>query len=66
MRPGPWRLGGMPRIRGIRIPVATVIGMLADGITQEEILKALPNLVREDIREVCSMPQKPCVGVNCH
>ena len=45
------RMGGAPCIRGLRIPVATIVGMIADGMTEEEILKAYPDLVRDDIRE---------------
>ncbi len=45
------KMGGMPCIRGLRIPVATVVGMIADGISTEEILKAFPDLEREDIQE---------------
>jgi uncharacterized protein (DUF433 family) len=44
-------MGGAPSIRGLRIPVATVVGMVADGMSEEEILKAYPDLEREDIRE---------------
>jgi len=45
------QMGGVPCIRGLRIPVATVVGMVADGMSDEEILKAFPDLEREDIRE---------------
>ena len=45
------QMGGVPCIRGLRIPVATVIGMVADGMTQGEILKAYPDLEPDDIRE---------------
>ena len=45
------KMGGMPCIRGLRIPVATVVGMIADGMSTEEILKAFPDLEREDIQE---------------
>ncbi|HEY4774106.1 MAG TPA: DUF433 domain-containing protein [Xanthobacteraceae bacterium] len=45
------QLGGVPCIRGLRIPVATVVGMVADGMTEAEILAAYPDLVREDIQE---------------
>jgi uncharacterized protein (DUF433 family) len=41
----------VPCIRGLRIPVATVVGMIADGMTEEEILKAYPDLEHEDIQE---------------
>ena len=45
------QMGGVPCIRGLRIPVSTVVGMVADGLSEDEILKAYPDLVREDIRE---------------
>lgn len=41
----------MPCIRGLRIPVATVVGKVAEGMTEQEILDAYPDLEREDIRE---------------
>jgi uncharacterized protein (DUF433 family) len=47
----PDQMGGVPCIRGLRIPVATVVGMIADRMTEEEILKAYPDLEREDIQE---------------
>lgn len=45
------KLGGVPCIRGLRIPVATVVDMVADGMTDKEILEAYPDLEKEDIRE---------------
>ncbi len=47
----PNQMGGLPCIRGLRIPVATVVGMVGEGMTEDEILKAYPNLELEDIRE---------------
>lgn len=47
----PHQMGGVPCIRGLRIPVATVVAMLADGMTEDEILQAFPDLEREDIHE---------------
>jgi uncharacterized protein (DUF433 family) len=47
----PDQMGGMPCIRGLRIPVATVVGMVADGMTEGEILSAYPDLVHDDISE---------------
>lgn len=47
----PNRMGGVPCIRGLRIPVSVVIGMIADGMTVEEVLTAFPDLEHEDIRE---------------
>jgi uncharacterized protein (DUF433 family) len=44
-------MGGVPCIRGLRIPVATVVGMVADGMTREEILAAYPDLEAEDVEE---------------
>ena len=41
----------MPCIRGLRIPVATVVGMVADGMTERDILEAFLDLEQEDIRE---------------
>ncbi len=44
-------MGGMPCIRGLRVPVATVVSMVADGMTADEILADLTYLEREDIAE---------------
>lgn len=41
---------GDPCITGTRIPVATIVGSLADGMTSEEILEAYPQLTRADIQ----------------
>ncbi len=45
------QMGGVPCIRGLRIPVATVVGMVAEGMTVDEILAAYPDLEPEDIKE---------------
>ena len=45
------QMGGVPCVRSLRIPVATVLGMVADGMTREEILAAYPDLVAKDIDE---------------
>lgn len=47
----PGQMGGVPCLRGLRIPVATVVAMVADGMTETEILAAYPDLQREDIPE---------------
>jgi uncharacterized protein (DUF433 family) len=47
----PGQMGGVACIRGLRIPVATVVGMVADGMPKKEILEAFPDLEEEDIRE---------------
>ncbi len=45
----PAQMGGLPCIRGLRIPVTTVIGQLAAGRSYGEVLKDFPELEREDI-----------------
>jgi uncharacterized protein (DUF433 family) len=45
------QMGGVPCIRGLRIPVATVLKMLAAAMTEDEILAGYPDLQLEDIRE---------------
>ncbi len=47
----PNQMGGIPCIRGLRIPVATIIGLLADEMTHKEILEAYPDLEQEDINQ---------------
>ena len=47
----PKQMGGAPCIRGLRIPVATVVAMIADGMAEAEVLRAYPDLEAEDIRE---------------
>ena len=47
----PEQMGGVPCIRGLRIPVATVVAMVADGMTETEILAACPDLERDDVAE---------------
>jgi len=45
------KMGGVPCIRGLRIPVAAVVGMAAKGMKVEEILDAYPDLEPADITE---------------
>ncbi|BAU49422.1 hypothetical protein SVA_2874 [Sulfurifustis variabilis] len=47
----PKQMDGVPCIRGLRIPVATVVGMVADGMAESEILNAYPDLQPDDIHE---------------
>ena len=47
----PGQMGGVPCIRGLRIPVAAVVEMVAYGMKEEEILKAYPDLESSDIQE---------------
>ncbi len=44
-------MGGVPCIRELRIPVATIVSMIADGMTPKEILGAYPDLEAEDIKQ---------------
>ena len=47
----PIQMGGLPCIRSLRIPVATVVGMVGEGMAEAEILNAYPDLEVEDVRE---------------
>ena len=47
----PNQMGGVACIRGLRIPVATVVGMIAEGITPQRILEDYPDLEMADLRE---------------
>jgi uncharacterized protein (DUF433 family) len=45
------KMGGVPCIRGLRIPVATVVALVADGMTPDQIVEQYPDLQAEDVRE---------------
>ncbi|MCY3837356.1 MAG: DUF433 domain-containing protein [Gammaproteobacteria bacterium] len=47
----PDQMGGVPCIRGLRIPVATVVGLLAQGMSATDVLADYPDLRPDDIRE---------------
>lgn len=47
----PGKMGGVACIRGLRVPVATVVSMVADGMTAAEIVDELPSLEVEDVAE---------------
>ena len=65
---------GKPCIRGTRIWVSLVVDSLADGVSEDEILAAYPQLEREDIRaalayvaeltheRVIPVPQEPAIS----
>jgi len=42
---------GKPCIRGMRVTVGTIIGLMAAGRSEEDILEAYPYLEKEDLRE---------------
>jgi uncharacterized protein (DUF433 family) len=47
----PAQMGGAPCARGLRIPVATVVGLIADGMTVAEVVAELPDFTPEDVGE---------------
>ena len=47
----PAQMGGVPCIRGLRIPVATVVGLVAQGMTETRIVEEYPDLEVEDVRQ---------------
>jgi uncharacterized protein (DUF433 family) len=47
-------MGGKPCIRGMRVTVGTVVGLIAAGRTRDEILREYPYLEAEDIAEALS------------
>ena len=49
-------MGGLPCIRGMRMPVATVVGMVADGMSVAEILDDFPDLEAEDVADALRYP----------
>ena len=44
-------MGGAPCTRGLRLPVAMIVEMVAQGMTAHEIVRAYPDLEAEDVRE---------------
>jgi uncharacterized protein (DUF433 family) len=46
----PGKRGGKPCIRGLRITVYDILDYLASGMTEDEILRDFPDLIREDVR----------------
>ncbi|MFT4216614.1 MAG: DUF433 domain-containing protein [Micropruina sp.] len=47
----PRKMGGVPIIRDLRMPVATIVNMVADGRTAEQILDDFPELEAEDLKQ---------------
>lgn len=50
----PQVMGGKPCLRGMRVTVGTIVGLIASGATPEEILEDYPYLEREDITAALS------------
>jgi len=44
-------MGGKPCIRGMRVTVGTIVGLVASGHSETEILRLYPYLTQEDVRE---------------
>ena len=47
----PAQMGGVPCIRGLRVPVAMIVGLLAQGMSRAQVLADYPDLEPEDIEE---------------
>ena len=47
----PGQMGGVPCLRGLRIPVATIVALIAEGQTTQGILGLYPDLEADDVRE---------------
>ena len=47
----PAQMGGVPCVRGLRIPVVTVVGLLAQGMNEDRIMAEYSDLEVEDIRQ---------------
>ena len=52
------QMGGVPCIRGLRIPVSVIVSMIADGMSTDEIVKYYPDLEKEDISEALHFASK--------
>ena len=55
------QMTGVPCIRRLRIPVATVVGMISDGLSTAEILNFYPDLEPEDIHESFKYAAEACI-----
>jgi len=58
----PGKRSGKPCIRGMRITVYDVLGYLAGGMTEDQILEDFPQLEREDIRSCLRFAADPHKG----
>jgi len=47
----PGQMVGVPCIRSLRVPIATIVSLVADGLTRAELLALYPDLENDDIRE---------------
>jgi uncharacterized protein (DUF433 family) len=58
----PAQMTGMPCIRHMRIPVATVVGMVAEGMSWARILGDYPDLEEEDIQQALAYAAELAAG----
>ena len=59
------QMGDVPCIRGLRIPIVTVVGMITDGMSVDEVLQAYPDLKKDDISVAlayAALPQPPATA----
>jgi uncharacterized protein (DUF433 family) len=61
----PAQMGGVPCVRHLRIPVATVLRLLAGGLSEAEILSEYPDLQTEDFASACASPPPQLWSGNC-
>lgn len=54
----PNKMGGVPIIRDLRIPVATIVAAIAEGETPQKIMKEFPDLEPEDIKQALIFASK--------
>lgn len=59
------QLGGVPCIRDLPIPVATVVGMVAYRMSEPEILERFPGLDADEIRATPATPPKWSASASC-
>jgi len=50
----PQVMGGKPCLRGLRVTVGTIVGLVAAGHSTADILRAYPYLEEDDVREALS------------
>lgn len=56
------QMGGVPCVRGLRIPVATIVGMIASGMTAPEVVNELPPLDLDDVTAALWYAAEAVVG----
>ena len=62
----PRQMGGVPCVRGLRIPVATVVGMVADGMVRAKFLRRIPTYNQTISTRRCVTPPKLFASAGSH